>query len=161
MCGCLGTRASFKIILYKLQEVVTFLLMTTTEIKAALSAALSAAKQTEQTAKAAADANPANWGQENMESRAFKKAKYARQDADEAMAKFMNSLPVTPETEEQAAQAAATNIVIAERERQESLARMKAAANDNRPAISRRCKCGGTSNVRRVGLSTTCADCQD
>ena len=30
-CECLGTRASFKINLYKLQEVVTFLLMTTNQ----------------------------------------------------------------------------------------------------------------------------------
>ena len=46
-------------------------------------------------------------------------------------------------------------------ERQAAFARVQAAAHDNRPAISRRCKCGGTSNVRRAGLSTTCADCQD
>jgi hypothetical protein len=46
-------------------------------------------------------------------------------------------------------------------ERQAALGRVVAAANDNRPAITKRCKCGGTTNVRRVGLSTTCADCQD
>ena len=46
-------------------------------------------------------------------------------------------------------------------ERQAAFARIQAAANDNRPAIIKRCKCGGTTNVRRVGLSTTCADCQD
>ena len=31
MCGCLGTRASFKINLYRLKKVVTFLLMTTNQ----------------------------------------------------------------------------------------------------------------------------------
>jgi len=46
-------------------------------------------------------------------------------------------------------------------ERQQAFGRVVAAANDNRPAIIKRCQCGGTSNVRRVGLSTTCSDCQD